>query len=316
MVRPICGANVSASLRIWQGDLDRPGVRQLPFRQVCCRAVRDAGPQVSHAGTQGSLRGPDGDSGRSCVNEQFDLIIRASRVITGGAETACGIGITAGRIAAVWPLDERAGPPAGRPPDADGPAGVFEIGADVAVLPGLVDSHVHVCEPGNTEWEGFATATSAAAAGGITTLVDMPLDSVPATVDAAALEIKRHAARGQCRVDVGFWGGVIPGNLGQLAPLHAAGVLGFKCFLSDSGAEDFPPVDTRQLTAALRVLRGLDSPLLVHAESAEAGAAAGAAAAIGGSPGRSYAGYLASRRREKQKTSHVPPTQTPPPPAG
>jgi allantoinase len=231
------------------------------------------------------------------VNEQCDLIIRASRVITGGAEIACSIGITGGRITAVMPLDERAGPAAGRQADPAGSAEVLEIGADVVVLPGLVDSHVHVCEPGNTEWEGFATATSAAAAGGITTLVDMPLDSVPATVSIAALEIKRQAARGQCRVDVGFWGGVIPGNLGQLAPLHAAGVLGFKCFLSDSGAEDFPLVDTRQLTAALRVLRGLDSPLLVHAESAEAGAAAGAAAAIGESPGRSYAGYLATRPR-------------------
>ena len=219
------------------------------------------------------------------MNEQYDLVIRASRVITGGAETACSIGITAGRIAAVLPLDDPAGA-----------AEVLEIGPDVVVLPGLVDSHVHVCEPGNTQWEGFATATSAAAAGGITTLVDMPLDSVPATVSTAALEIKRQAARGQCRVDVGFWGGVIPGNLDQLAPLHEAGVLGFKCFLSDSGAEDFPPVDSRQLTAALRVLRGLDSPLLVHAESAGAGGAAGTAA-IGGSPGRSYAGYLATRPR-------------------
>jgi allantoinase len=222
------------------------------------------------------------------VNGQFDLVIRASRVITGGAETPCSIGITGGRIAAIGALDDPAGP-----------ADVLEIGADVVVLPGLVDSHVHICEPGNTEWEGFATATSAAAAGGITTLVDMPLDSVPATVSTAALEIKRQAARGQCRVDVGFWGGVIPGNLDQLAPLHEAGVLGFKCFLADSGAEGFPPVDTRQLTAALRVLRGLDSPLLVHAESAEAeaGAAAVAAGPIGEGPGRSYAGYLATRPR-------------------
>jgi allantoinase len=229
------------------------------------------------------------------VNEQCDLIIRASRVITGGAEIACSIGITGGRITAVMPLDERAGPAAGRQADPAGSAEVLEIGADVVVLPGLVDSHVHVCEPGNTEWEGFATATSAAAAGGITTLVDMPLDSVPATVSTAALELKRQAARGQCRVDVGFWGGVIPGNLDQLAPLQDAGVLGFKCFLSDSGADDFPPVDNRQLTAALRVLRGLDAPLLVHAESAEAGADAGADA--GESPGRSYAGYLATRPR-------------------
>jgi len=133
----------------------------------------------------------------------------------------------------------------------------------------------------------------------------MPLDSVPATVSTAALEFKRQAARGQCRVDVGFWGGVIPGNLDQLAPLQDAGVLGFKCFPLRLRADDFPPVDSRHLTAALRVLRGLDAPLLVHAESAEAEVAAAAAAAaaavaagagagagaIGEGGGRSYAGY-------------------------
>ncbi len=159
------------------------------------------------------------------------------------------------------------------------------------MLPGLVDSHVHVCEPGNTEWEGFASATRAAAAGGITTLADMPLDSVPATVSTRALDIKRRAARGQCAVDVGFWGGVIPGNAGELAPMHEAGVVGFKCFLADSGSDDFPPVGSRQLTAALRVLRRLDTPLLVHAESAEA------AAAITHHGGRGYADYLAAHPR-------------------
>ena len=210
----------------------------------------------------------------------FDLIIRAPRVITGGAEIACSIGISGGRIAAIGPPDSRASAP-----------DVLSLGADVVVLPGLVDSHVHICEPGNTEWEGFAAATSAAAAGGITTLVDMPLDSVPATASAGALEIKRRAAGGQCRVDVGFWGGVIPGNLDQLAPMHAAGVLGFKCFLADSGSDHFPPVDGRQLASALRVLRDLDAPLLVHAESAEAVAAAGE------SHGRRYADYLAARPR-------------------
>jgi allantoinase len=168
---------------------------------------------------------------------------------------------------------------------------VIELDPGVVLLPGLVDSHVHVCEPGNTGWEGFATATRAAAAGGITTLVDMPLDSVPSTVTVAALEVKRRAAAGQCHVDVGFWGGVIPGNLAELAPLHQAGVLGFKCFLIDSGSIHFPAVGERELAEALGVLSGLGSPLLVHAESGPA------AAAIPVAGGPAYAGYLASLPR-------------------
>jgi allantoinase len=168
---------------------------------------------------------------------------------------------------------------------------VLELGPDVVLMPGLVDSHVHVCEPGNTEWEGFATATRAAAAGGITTLVDMPLDSVPTTVSAGALQVKRTAASGQCHVDVGFWGGVIPGNGPELALLADAGVTGFKCFLADSGSPDFPPVSPAQMTEALGLAAGLDRPLLVHAESAEA------AAAIQAAPGRSYAKYLATSPR-------------------
>ena len=103
------------------------------------------------------------------------------------------------------------------------------------LLPGLVDTHVHVNEPGRTEWEGFATATRAAAAGGVTTIVDMPLNSIPPTTTVAALEEKRAVAEGQVRVDVGFWGGAVPGNLADLEPLHEAGVFGFKCFLLDSG---------------------------------------------------------------------------------
>jgi allantoinase len=213
-----------------------------------------------------------------------DLLIRAARAVTGDAaepERPLAVGITGGRVTAVEPL---AGSRlAGR--------ATLDLGADVVLLPGLVDSHVHVCEPGNTEWEGFASATRAAAAGGITTLVDMPLDSVPATVSADALAVKRRAADGQCHVDVGFWGGVIPGNMPELERLTRAGVAGFKCFLAGSGAPDFPPVDARQLTGALRVLAGLGRPLLVHAESADA------AATIGGATGRSYAGYLASRPR-------------------
>ena len=210
-----------------------------------------------------------------------DLLIRAARAVTGGAgeaERPLAVGVTGGRVTAVEPLSgSRLG---GRD--------VLELGPDTVLMPGLADSHVHVCEPGNTGWEGFATATRAAAAGGITTLVDMPLDSVPATVSAGALQVKRKAADGQCHVDVGFWGGVIPGNGPELAPLADAGVAGFKCFLADSGSPGLPPVSPRQLTEALRVVAGLDRPLLVHAESAEA------AAAIGAASGRSYATYLAT----------------------
>jgi len=210
----------------------------------------------------------------------YDLVIRAPRVVSGGRVAGRTIAIAGGQIAAVEPLDRAASARA-----------VLEFGPDAVVLPGLVDSHVHVCEPGNTEWEGFRTATRAAAAGGITTLVDMPLDSVPSTVNVAALQAKCDAARGRCHVDVGFWGGVIPGNAADLAPLHEAGVLGFKCFLADSGSDDFPPVTAGQLTDALDALRGLGAPLLVHAEDAQA------SAAIPAAHGPRYADYLATRPR-------------------
>ncbi len=214
------------------------------------------------------------------MTDGFDLVIRAPRVISGHGEIAAAVGVREGSVTALMPIDRAA---AAR--------SVLELDASVVLLPGLVDSHVHICEPGNTEWEGFAAATRAAAAGGITTLVDMPLDSVPSTVSVAALDVKRQAAAGQCHVDVGFWGGVIPGNLGELAPLHGAGVLGFKCFLADSGSDDFPPVTAREMEEALGILRDLGSPLLVHAESAEA------AAAIPAATGPSYAAYLSSRPR-------------------
>jgi allantoinase len=190
------------------------------------------------------------------MSEPFDLVVAAQRtILPGEGEQPCAVAVAGGRIVALEALQRR--PPAVR---------TLELGDDVVLLPGLVDSHVHICEPGNTDWEGFATATRAAAAGGITTLVDMPLDSIPTTVDVAALQVKRKAADGQCHVDVGFWGGVVPGNLGELAALSQAGVLGFKCFLIDSGSEYFPPVSPLEMEQALATLVELGSPLLVHAE--------------------------------------------------
>ncbi len=138
--------------------------------------------------------------------------------------------------------------------------------SDLVILPGLVDSHVHINEPGRTEWEGFATATRAAAAGGVTTLVDMPLNSVPATTTVRALEEKRDAAKGQVHVDVAFWAGVVPGNTADLAPLALAGARGFKCFLTPSGVDEFRSVVESDLQEALPVIRHLHVPLLVHAE--------------------------------------------------
>ncbi|GGM07734.1 allantoinase AllB [Dactylosporangium sucinum] len=156
--------------------------------------------------------------------------------------------------------------------------------ADLALLPGLVDTHVHVNEPGRTEWEGFATATRAAAAGGVTTIVDMPLNSLPPTTSVAALREKQAAAAGQCFVDVGFWGGAVPGNAGDLPALHEAGVFGFKSFLVDSGVPEFPPLDAAGLGLAFAAV---DALFVVHAEDP--------AALRPAPPSRAYADFLASR---------------------
>ncbi|MFO1142974.1 MAG: allantoinase AllB [Amaricoccus sp.] len=210
----------------------------------------------------------------------LDLLIRAERAIFPDGERAAAVGVLGGRTATVAAIDA---PLAARR--------TVEIDASAVLLPGLVDSHVHICEPGNTEWEGFLTATRAAAAGGITTLVDMPLDSVPTTVTLAALEAKRRAAASQVHVDVGFWGGAIPSNLADLPALHAAGVLGFKSFLCDTGADDFPGITPEHMRAVMRVVAGLDSRFIVHAESAAA------MAALPEVHTRRYADYLATRPR-------------------
>ena len=137
---------------------------------------------------------------------------------------------------------------------------------DLPLLPGLVDSHVHVDEPGHTEWEGFASATRAALAGGITTIVDMPLNSLPVTTTVDALRTKVAAATGQCAVDVAFWGGAVPGNVPELGALLDAGVVGFKCFLIDTGIPEFKALGRDELRTAMKFLAGAGAPMIVHAE--------------------------------------------------
>lgn len=148
-------------------------------------------------------------------------------------------------------------------PNFDGQ--IIDVGDDV-VMPGLCDTHVHMNEPGRTEWEGIETATKAAAAGGITTLVDMPLNSIPPTTSVEALELKRASAKKTAYVDYGFWGGVIPGNQKDLEPLIQSGVLGFKAFMIDSGVSEFPMATDSVLRESLPILAEHDVPLLVHAE--------------------------------------------------
>jgi allantoinase len=165
------------------------------------------------------------------------------------------------------------------------------------VMAGLVDTHVHINDPGRAEWEGFATATRAAAAGGVTTLVDMPLNSIPPTTTRAGLAAKLAAAKGQCSVDVAFWGGVVPGNTSELLPLLNAGVVGFKCFLIDSGVAEFPNVSEDDLRAALPVLTQRNALLIVHAEVAGPVEVAASEQAETSADPRRYATFLASRPR-------------------
>jgi allantoinase len=167
-----------------------------------------------------------------------------------------------------------------------------------ALLPGLVDTHVHINQPGRTEWEGFATATRAAAAGGYTTLVDMPLNCLPETTTVAALEAKRASAVGHCLVDWAAWGGAVANNQADLLPLARAGVAGFKCFLIYPGCDGFSMIDRDQLQSALPAIAESGLPLLVHAELA--GPIDAATASLRNADWRKYATYLASRPDEDE----------------
>src|SRR3569833_413351 len=206
-------------------------------------------------------------------------VVRSRRVVTPQGIQPAAIHVADGKITRVaeW---------------SDAPADVVDYG-ERAILPGIVDTHVHLNAPGRTEWEGFATATTAAAIGGITTLVGMPLSSIPPTTTREGFAAKRAAARGQGAVDVGFWGGVVPGNQRELAGLVEGGVRGFKCFLVDSGVAEFGWCGEADLAPAMQILGGLGAPLLVHAELA--GPIDAAAAELATADPHRYATYLASR---------------------
>ena len=213
-----------------------------------------------------------------------DLVVRGKRVVLQKGESAAAVHIRGGAIQAISGFN-------------DIPAGstIHEAG-DSVLMPGLVDTHVHINEPGRTGWEGFSTATRAAAAGGVTTLIEMPLNSIPATTTAAAYREKLAAAAGKLWVDVGFWGGVVPGNIVDLRQLWDAGVFGFKCFLVPSGVAEFAHVGKPELASALSELAALGAPLLVHAELP--GPIEEAVAKLPKSAlARAYATWLASRPR-------------------
>jgi allantoinase len=207
--------------------------------------------------------------------------IRSKRVVTPEGVRAATVQIRDGAIEAVAGYNDL---PSGKH--------VYDAGESV-VMPGLVDTHVHINEPGRTDWEGFDTATRAAAAGGVTTLIDMPLNSIPTTTTAAALETKRDAARNKCWVNVGFWGGVVPGNAGELRALNHAGAFGFKCFLVPSGVNEFEHVTEEHLQVALPILAAMDAPLLVHSELP--GPIEEANKKLGKSDPRKYKTWLLSR---------------------
>ncbi|WP_200307942.1 allantoinase AllB [Streptomyces adelaidensis] len=217
---------------------------------------------------------------------EAELVVRSTRVVTPEGTRPAAVAVADGTITAVLPYD------------ADVPPGArLEDFGDHALLPGLVDTHVHVNDPGRTHWEGFWTATRAAAAGGITTLVDMPLNSLPPTTTVDHLRTKREVAADKAHIDVGFWGGALPDNVKDLRPLHDAGVFGFKAFLSPSGVEEFPHLEQDGLARSLTEIAGFGGLLIVHAEDPHH---LDAAPQRGGPK---YADFLASRPRGAEDTA-------------
>jgi allantoinase len=216
-----------------------------------------------------------------------ELVIRGRRVVTENSVAPASVHITRGYISAISIFE-------------DVPSGcdLIEAAPESIVMPGLVDTHVHVNEPGRTEWEGFETATRAAAAGGVTTIVDMPLNSIPATTTLAGLNEKLTAVEGKLTVDTGFWGGVVPGNTSELEKLWEAGVVGFKCFLIHSGVDEFPNVAAADLREAMPELARLGAPLIIHAEVP--GPVEACCQSIADTSSRSYETFLRSRPREAE----------------
>uniref|UniRef100_A0AAU2V069 allantoinase n=1 Tax=Streptomyces sp. NBC_00003 TaxID=2903608 RepID=A0AAU2V069_9ACTN len=215
-----------------------------------------------------------------------NLVLRSTRVITPEGTRPATVAVADGKIADVLPYE------------AEVPAGArLEDFGDDVLLPGIVDTHVHVNDPGRTEWEGFWTATRAAAAGGITTLVDMPLNSLPPTTTVENLRVKREVAASKAHIDTGFWGGALPDNVKDLKPLHEAGVFGFKAFLSPSGVEEFPELNQEQLERSLAEIAGFDGLMIIHAEDPHE---------LDAAPhltGPKYADYLATRPRVSENTA-------------
>jgi len=215
--------------------------------------------------------------------DKMKKALRSTRVLAPAGLAPAAVLVEGERISAVCGWDEV-------------PIGAERIDfGDAALLPGLVDTHVHINEPGRTEWEGFPTATQSAAAGGVTMLVDMPLNCVPETTDSLALEAKRIAAKGQAWVDWAAWGGVVRGNADAIEPLARAGVPGFKCFLIHSGIDGFAWVDEADLRLAFAKLSGTGLPLLAHAEISGPVNAATKKLNEAGADWRKYSTYLASR---------------------
>ncbi|HEY0808273.1 MAG TPA: allantoinase AllB, partial [Pseudonocardiaceae bacterium] len=212
---------------------------------------------------------------------RYELVFHARRISTPTGERSGFVGIRDGRIAEISDSPLRS-------------TTHITLADDEMLLPGLVDTHVHINDPGRTEWEGFATATRAAAAGGVTTLIDMPLNSIPPTTSTAALATKRAVAANQIHVDVGFWGGAVPGNLDELVDLHDAGVFGFKAFTLHSGVDEFGHLNHDQLAEAMRRLSEVDAMLIVHAENP---------AAVTPAAGRHYQDFLASRPPSAETTA-------------